>query len=180
MKIMGLEKIRMARAGRKRKPDVVRFPCGQPVDLSVEAPFNLENVVQRGDGRLGNIKGYQRMTILEQLNLSRSQRLAGEEFARLCERCRRYSWDSPSIEPKVSSPMGGGHSHDSELSDEIIDLGKRVHRKYLAAIRAMRTRAMRGATPAVVAICVENKMPTCEQRRPLRSGLDALANLWGY
>jgi hypothetical protein len=172
----------MARTGRKRKQNVVRFPCGQIVTEAaslVERPYNMENVVDRGDERAGT-KGYQRQTALQQLILDKSLYLAGEEFARLADLCRRHAWDSPKINPKVSNPIGSGHGHEpAELSDDVIALGKRVHRRYARAVEAVRAGSRRGGLRALVAVCLENKRPTSGERGPLKDSLSVLARLWG-
>jgi hypothetical protein len=168
------------RPGRKRKSNVVRFPCGQIVtDVAlIERPYNMENVVERGDERV-KTKGYQRQTALQQLVLDKSLYLAGEEFARLAELCRRHAWDSPKINPKVSSPESG-HGHEpAELSDEVIALGERVHRRYTRAVEAVRVGSRRGALRVLGEVCLENKMPTADQRGALKDGLSVLARLWG-
>lgn len=168
------------RPGRKRKPNVVRFPSGQIVPSSeLERPLNMDNVVELKDKRTGITRGYQRETALEVLCLSGPQRLAGQQFLKLAEMCRRHAWDAPPNTPKVSN-FQSGHAHPpTEIPPEIIDLGASLHRRYGVAIEAIRQRGRRGAILAVVAVCLENKMPTAEQRPALKDGLDALVRLWG-
>jgi hypothetical protein len=170
----------MTRAGRKRSQNVVRFPCGRAKeDNSLKMPHNTENVRITGDGKLGTKHGLERVTdVLEILSLTKSQRLAGQEFAKLRDLCRLYAWDAPKMSAKVSNPMGG-HAHPGEPTAEIISLGEKYHAKYIQALGAIRRRkGHRHTLSAIVAVCLENKMPTSEQRVPLVAGLDILVELW--
>jgi hypothetical protein len=171
----------VARAGRKRATNVVRFPGGQIVRSpeTLIMPYNCDNVITIGDGKLGNKIRFQRQTVLEQLVLEVSQRMAGEAFAELRDKCRLYSWDAPPINPKVSS-LESGHGHASgDLTEEELAKGKKYHRRYLDALGALQ-RGSRGVGAAIVAVCLENKMPTPDQRPKLREGLSILARHWGF
>jgi hypothetical protein len=172
----------MARAGRKRATNVVRFPSGQikRSEPALIMPYNCNNVIMLGDGKLGNKIKFQRQTVLEQLVLDPSERLAGLGFAELRERCRQYAWDAPAIHPKVSNPESShGHGSGEDLTEAEIKKGRDFHKRYMTALGALR-RGSRGVVSAINAVCLENKEPTPEQRGPLREGLEILVRLWGF
>jgi hypothetical protein len=170
-----------ARVGRKRLTNVVRFPSGQikRSEPALIMPYNCNNVIKLGDGKLGNKIKLQRQTVLEQLVLDPSERAAGWGFAELRERCRQYAWDAPAINPKAANLQPShGHNGDKELTEDDIKKGKDYHKRYMTALGALR-RGSRGVVSAINAVCLENKEPTPDQRGPLREGLGILVRLWG-
>ena len=169
----------MARAGRKRKQGAERYPNGNvKQDNRQERPYNMSNVVQTGDrGKTF----YRRKSALELLGVSEAERDAGEELAKLHRLCRIYYMDAPPMGPKVSNPNaghGGGGSHDS---DDHVNLGVEVHRRYQNAIRSIVDTAHDMGIPqnpilrAVLAVCVENKEATALEAKACRIALRALA-----
>jgi hypothetical protein len=167
----------MARQGRKRKQNVVRFPGGQiKKQETLLMPRNTVGIVVTGDERSGQ-RLMRMQSPLDVLNITRAQKLAGEELIRLKDLCRRYYFDTPRPFPKVSDP-DRSHGHDGELSDRIIDLGAKHMKRYSRAVERLR-QVGRGVIPVVCATCFENKMPTANERPKLYSGLSALAELWG-
>ena len=166
------------RPGRKRKQNVPRFACGQIVrQETLIMPHNVVGVIVTGDDKVGNKRGLMRIqTVLEVLNITKSQRLAGEEFIRIRDLCRRYALDAPRPNPKVSSPERG-FGHQCEPSAEVIDLGDKFMKRYAGAIEVLR-RSGSGVIPIVCSICFENRMPTADERPKLYRGLQSLADLW--
>lgn len=140
-------------------------------------PFNTDNVRLTGDGKVGSKHGLERVTdILEILNTTKSQKLAGQEFRQLRDNCQRYYLGGPRPFPKISDP-NASHGHESEPTAEIIDLGQKFMRKYTKAIDVLRL-AGRGVIPVVYSICCENRMPSSDNRPLLYRGLNALVNYW--
>lgn len=138
-------------------------------------PHNTEGVIKTGDERSG-IKLMRVQSVLEILNLTKSQRLAGEELAKLKDCCRRYHIGGPSPNPKVSD-LNRGHSHEGELTDRVISLGVKFMDKYAKAVEVLRV-AGKGVIPIVCKVCFDNKYPEPEDRQRLYRGLNALADHW--
>jgi hypothetical protein len=139
-------------------------------------PRNTVGIVTTGDERTGTSL-MRLQSPLEVLNITKAQRLAGEELVRLKDLCRRYYFDTPRPFPKVSDP-NRGHSHEGELSAEIIDLGQKHMKRYSIAVDVLQ-KAGRGVIPVIMAVCFESVMPTADERPKLYRGLTALAQLWG-
>jgi hypothetical protein len=139
-------------------------------------PANTVGIVLTGDERTGH-RLMRVQSPLEVLNITKAQRLAGEELVRLKELCRRYYFDTPRPFPKVSDP-DRSHGHEGDQSAEIIDLGAKHMKRYALAIDALR-KAGRGVIPIITAVCFESKMPTADERPKLYLGLTELARLWG-
>jgi hypothetical protein len=164
------------KTGRKRNQNVVRYPGGDiKKQDTLLMPRNTVGIVVTGDERTGQ-RLMRMQSPLDVLNITRVQKLAGEELIRLKDLCRRYYFDTPRPFPKVSDP-DRSHGHDGELSDRIIDLGAMHMRRYSRAVDRLRL-AGRGVIPVVCATCFENKMPTADERPKLYKGLTALAEHW--
>jgi hypothetical protein len=156
---------------------VDRYPSGEArKQETMLMPRNTVGVVLTGDERTG--RGLMRLqSPLEVLNITKAQKLAGEELIRLKDLCRRYYFDTPRPFPKVSDP-DRSHGHDGDLSAEVIDLGQKHMRRYTIAVDVLQ-KAGRGVIPVIMAVCFESRMPTADERPKLRIGLSALAGLWG-
>lgn len=168
----------MARAGRKRKQGVERYPSGEAKKSNVaEMPFNTENIVETGDrGK----KFLRRKTELEQMGCTQAQQNAGLEIHKLWRLCRVHYLDAPSIDAKVSNPNGGYGHAPQELDDNQINFGVEVHRRYQNAIRAVSDSARDAqmnpkiVLKALLGICVENKPATQASKEDCIFALRAL------
>jgi hypothetical protein len=176
--VAGLVVARVAkRPGRKRATNVNRYLCGKVMKQeTLLMPRNTVGVVITGDERAGQ-RLMRLQSPLEVLNITKAQKLAGEELIRLKDLCRRYYFDTPRPFPKVSDP-DRSQGHDGEVSAEVIDLGQKHMRRYTIAVDVLQ-KAGRGVIPVIMAVCFESRMPTANERPKLYKGLSELARLWG-
>jgi hypothetical protein len=177
--------------GRKRKENVTRYGCGKVkheiMEIQVESGTSeWKDVAFRDrviDGKSVTLIG--RKTALEALvaglDPAEAKRLmlAAEEFEKLWHLCRRHYLDAPSINPKISSP-DRGHGHEGELSQGVVDFGRKCHERYQGAIKALMESAdhPHAVIKAILAFVVENKEGISGDF--VRHGLVKLADFWGY
>lgn len=177
------------RAGRKRNNKPTKAIPPKVVEPGIDRTAYWKGVDVRErtiDNKLVNLVSRETAieVTLRGLPSERAKRLTrtAEEFARLWELCRRYYLDAPPISPKVSSPSIAGHSHEGELTDGVISFGRQCHLRYQDAINALAgippTPEGRALIMALLAICVENKMPTELGKNRGIEALDTLTNHW--
>ena len=179
----------MARTGRPRKENVVRFPCGDIKEEIIPPPFNMElrGIEQRTirDENNREVEVYESEPYLRALGrlslLEDYQVRAGEEMTTLWLSMRRVALAALPPHPKVAK-WERGFGHEPELTDDEVAKGLALQEEYDEAYDELKKCGL-SSLVAVEAACFGEVLPwkLAEIRLDdLRKGLTALAVKFGY
>ena len=171
----------MARTGRPKKENVVRFPCGDIKEEIIPPPFNMSGVDEEvfRDETNREARRYQRLSALGRLRklgvIDEHELEAGKKFHALWDRARRHYLDAPNPNPKIGS-LDRGFGHEPDLSEEMIERGLRSKEAYDAAYKVIIECGVQVVT-VIESVCFGDEVPW--RLDYAKKGLSALARHFG-
>lgn len=183
---------------RPRKSDVVRYPCGKPVDIESKAVYqlrvqyrlrdmaldglgNANPTDQLAGSSLGRLRLKGRADNSDPSGISDVQYWAGERWARLCYRhAAIMGYSLGKIKSPSFSMVPGGISCVSEPSeDEVLEVRRKWSDCYSVLMETSKIYGL-GVRDICYAICIENRPISGLSQADygnLRVGLNALARV---
>ena len=171
----------MARRGRPKRENVVRFPNGEIKQEMLDQPFNMTGVDRRvyRDETNREVTRFERSTALMRLFglklIDEHELEAGSRFRDLRDRALRLYYDAPLPHAKISS-MERGFSHDPEQTEEMVEKGVKSNLAYTSAYRVV----INCGTKVVIAVecvCLADTIPW--RLGEVKKGLSALVEHFG-